>query len=62
MTTERIKPGAGSYLIVILLLFEAILELVVMPFRLGAFLLRKTKVSNEISRLLRDRQDDAQGR
>lgn len=62
MTKERIKPGAGSYLTVIGLLFEAMLELLVLPFRLGVFLLRKKKVSNEISRLLRDRQDEVQGR
>ena len=57
MTKERIKPGARSYLTVLGLLFEAILELLFLPFRLGVFLLRRKKVSNEISRLLSDCRD-----
>ena len=56
MTKKRIKPGAGSYLTVLGLLFEAILELLFLPFRLGVFLIRRKKASNEISRLLREAQ------
>lgn len=48
------SPGAKAYLLVFRLLAEAILDLLLLPFRLIAFLLVRKRVTRDIDALLKD--------
>jgi hypothetical protein len=57
MSVHREKPGILSYLMVLRLLGVALIDLVLLPFRLAWFLLNKKKVSGDINRLLKPPKD-----
>lgn len=56
MPEKRIKPGIGSYLTVLGLLVEALLEVALLPVRLAVFWIRRKKARDEISRYLQGRR------
>ncbi|MHC4942896.1 MAG: hypothetical protein ACYTG7_07730 [Planctomycetota bacterium] len=46
------RPDAGIFLLVFRLLLVAILDLILLPFRLAVFLVRRKKVQAEIKELV----------
>jgi hypothetical protein len=53
---EGERPGATSYLAVLRLLVAAVIDIVILPFRLAVFLFRGKKVKSEIAALVERRE------
>jgi predicted PurR-regulated permease PerM len=51
---KRIKPGVASYFKVVILLVEAIIDLIALPFRLVFFMVGRKKVVREIHGMLKE--------
>lgn len=53
MQDDDVKAGIHSWLVVLKLILEALVDLAALPFRLFVFLVRRKKICNDILRLLR---------
>lgn len=53
MPDDDMKAGVHSWLIVLKLILETLVDLALLPFRLCVFLVRRKKICDEILRLLR---------
>lgn len=53
-TSTPARPGAGAYLQVLGLLGKTVLDLVLLPFRLALFLLRRKRIKEEVQGLLEE--------
>jgi len=51
------RPGIWSHLIVLRLLMEAVLEIIILPARLLAFLSKRKRINHEMDMLIKNQSD-----